>query len=1486
MNVRLIAIIILAIIVLLSIAFLLAWHVFGGETKVRTALLDSFSAKIGKPLDAERLSLSLSKISFENVELELSPSLSLHVDQIHISLSPITILLSGLKNPGVIGEVELVTPRLNITPSVSDTSKITGFKYSPYPLKSLSNIGIIRRITIKDAVVSFGQTSQILVDSLSGRINLADISNGNLSLGGRFRRMPGTRLDLNGSFNLIEGSFLISIQAMIENLGSWQTPLELEELHLNNGSLHIQVELRGTEDFMLSGDIQADSIDVSYRDLIRLTDGSFTGEIFGSGFNLNGEFNLNGLLGLPFRVSIPDLFDPKWFIEIDRAEVDLGNLSIPEIKLPSMDGLVEINANISGREGCMDGQLALTGSEINIDPVCLEEIVVRVAIDSNRLSINEFDADLLGGELRLSGTIDPYADSSIVDVSYRRRWSSDRKPQMLQLQSPEFRLEGVLILREGDWEGYGGFQLEDGGFPLADALVCQLSGEFELLESNYSLRINSPHGSGNLSLTANSIGDTFVYNINSQDPHRIFRGIIAEKYLPEFLNLYSIKVHIDGDRSRLNSNMFWNAVSGERNLYYQGVVTRDGKGYKSRADLKLKTVGGNTFRVNISTAYSRDKLDVKEIRLVDGAGKSLLHTHFGYSFAGSSFSNLEFQADSLPIIELFHFFKPDKVVGFDGHLTSAVAGDSDSLQWSGRMDIIYPDSIVLNLETSGIYNDGLFRFEETELTDNQGDVRLFSVEGGIDLKTKLFDSLVVRLDDLPLDRILQLVWQEKSDRFGGRLNALMEADGSLNHPELYADLHLTGGILHEIPGYWLNMRFTTEDSLYNLENLDFGRDILGLVNVNGNMNRYDHLFDFDIRGEDVEIGTLFEMVLGKSGLLSGSSDFKMHFAGKGKVHQVEAGISVSPGRIGALTFDNLNTHFVVSGFDNDQPVVLLDSVTIDWNDAWGRFSGVVPLKKDREIDVKGSIKGNLPTLLPRMSNYCSRPKGQGELYLELGGDIESPRLTSGYLDIRGGSIRLKSIVEKIDEFNARIELDENGNISIVRLEGLGNGRPISISNRMPLTGEKALIYKGYNLGIFQFATDREGVWTVVPALTKPDWGGYIRFCGKNNTGSFEIHGPVGKPLGTGEVRLMNATVTYPFIKSEKQSSRFVQGLLNLLRRMRWDGRVIPYQGCRYSRELSGFGGAKGFSYIDDQLAGGLLNVDIKMFVDLMIDDNPEGLLITGSFEDTLQIRGELTSTKGKVEYLDLEFDVDKIGVIFNPVELEPSFYGGVRTEVIDSTGIPREIRWVIRRTGQTPGLDATVSSATVGMDCGRWREIALVYEDDQGRSQEQILGMLGYSPEALPEKLVGLGSKLVSDVTPLRRWTRSFERYAERWLGVDRIDIESPLARNIIERQLFLGSRSPEEIHLNYSYLQTLDHSRVTVGKYLSRGFYISYTGSLLSTTDIYDVTRIGVIHNWDLLFRLHQIAPDLTVNYRYEYDSKLKEADNRVMLHFSYTFK
>jgi len=123
---------------------------------------------------------------------------------------------------------------------------------------------------------------------------------------------------------------------------------------------------------------------------------------------------------------------------------------------------------------------------------------------------------------------------------------------------------------------------------------------------------------------------------------------------------------------------------------------------------------------------------------------------------------------------------------------------------------------------------------------------------------------------------------------------------------------------------------------------------------------------------------------------------------------------------------------------------------------------------------------------------------------------------------------------------------------------------------------------------------------------------------------------------------------------------------------------------------------------------------------------------------------------------------------------------------------------------------------------------------------------------------------------------------------LDKVDIDSRIAQNYL-RERWTAENENEagnEERQNFHYLRSLDHSRLTVGKYLSRDFYMSYTGSLLSNTDAYYVTRIGVIHTWDLLFRLHQIAPNLILNYRYEYDSLTKSDDSRIFFRFSYTFK
>ena len=177
--------------------------------------------------------------------------------------------------------------------------------------------------------------------------------------------------------------------------------------------------------------------------------------------------------------------------------------------------------------------------------------------------------------------------------------------------------------------------------------------------------------------------------------------------------------------------------------------------------------------------------------------------------------------------------------------------------------------------------------------------------------------------------------------------------------------------------------------------------------------------------------------------------------------------------------------------------------------------------------------------------------------------------------------------------------------------------------------------------------------------------------------------------------------------------------------------------------------------------------------------------------------------------------------------------------------------------------------------------MTFVLEDDQGSSQEEILRLMGYSPALLLPKLGAIGKMFVEDAIPIREWSRTLEQKAKRLLGIDRLEIESAVAKNLIEWQLN-NALSPDSTDNNFNYLRTLDQSRVTVGKYLTRDLYLSYTGVLQSTLEE-DVTRLGVVHDWNLQLRLSSLSPNLRVNCQYMYDSLTKTDNLRWSLRYGF---
>ena len=184
---------------------------------------------------------------------------------------------------------------------------------------------------------------------------------------------------------------------------------------------------------------------------------------------------------------------------------------------------------------------------------------------------------------------------------------------------------------------------------------------------------------------------------------------------------------------------------------------------------------------------------------------------------------------------------------------------------------------------------------------------------------------------------------------------------------------------------------------------------------------------------------------------------------------------------------------------------------------------------------------------------------------------------------------------------------------------------------------------------------------------------------------------------------------------------------------------------------------------------------------------------------------------------------------------------------------------------------------------GGWDEISLMFEDDQGHSQEQILAMMGYAPDQLSQKLFDLGGTLVEKAVPIKRWTRYIERNLEKFFGIDKVDIDPQVAHNLIEQQLFNRADSTLLGAEEYSYLMALNKSKVTIGKHLNRDTYISYTALLQHGVDSENVKRLGMMHYWDLLIRLRAIAPNLNLNYRYQFDGLTELDDHSFRINYGF---
>lgn len=1452
------------------------WRVFRVDEKIRISILDYLRPHVGSSLLISHISVRPFSLNLTDIELQISTGLHLDIESVKIVYSPLKLILGGVKSTGLIRDVFVFNPELGIISATGDDSGQAGkWQYDSKALIRLQKLKLANKIDIIDGRIVLSEGREVIGDLISGQLGFDQSSYLWLHGSGILPHFPGAELDLNGSANLETGKFILELIVESTKSRRWSYIEQITGLTHISGELTSRIEIRGAEDLRIIGKINIDSLTAVQGKWLNIEDGKIQCDMFGSRLNASGNLVLNGI-PLKLNGAVTDLTVPSWELRVIEPELDVAGFKIDSTGIPPLQGKGSLAIDLEGQRAEVTGDLQFHSGKLLVENRALDDVDLHVRLKNGEISLTHFEALFLGGTFHATAKMGVKDPGGMVDFSFNRRWKKEEILSWCSLEEPVLLVDGELVNSEGKWAGDGRWTVAD----FDDENLLQ--GILNLDDGNLHVNVKPGKGKGQLSLTVNLDEKNMPVIVKSINPHQIVRNTLADERLKTLLDEYEMSFDANGTWRNADCYIVWNQLHRGRSGVVSGRLTVDSlKSINWKGSVSAGFPGVSDITGKMDVTYNNAGLTKALIDLKDESGGSVLNISGFFQGGGESADSLQARFDGFPVFEFTRLYEPDFLPGINGFSTGSVSIKGDSSVFSNSLHFtsdLFNDYI---LELAGKSVKQRWKLDRFELFGDDPDP-VIKVNGSMDLNRKEIDSMLVTVRSFSIEHLVQALTATPDPQTGGKINARIQLAGNIRRPDLLIDSHLTAGVLYGKSGYWANLSVNTRDSLYALKEFDFGRGVDGLVRADGTYNRLNDDYKLVFAAQKVKIEKILGAILGAEGHLSGTSDFNVNIKGDKSSHNFLLNVTIDPGAVGPLSFDRLSSSMRISGDDFSKLLLEIDSLAVDWGDTRAHLRGTLPLTNRSEINISGEAEGRFPGLLPRLTSYVSNPSGSGTLKFNLAGTIAHPRIRDASFQLKDAGCTIHTIVSEIEGLNAEIAQDSSGRISISRLSGEVDGHSFRISNRFPDEGDstKCIRFGDYNLGIIGLETAEDGIWVVIPGLMRSAWGGYAVFSGKDGSGGFEFSGPAGKPMGRGLVRLHNATFTYPFIKDpNRKSSAFTQAVIRLLKRINWDAYLVPEWGCRYTKEISGLKDVPFFSAVRDLISSPLFDIDLKVYFDLIVDENPRGLHFTSSYIDTLRINGELNSTRGSIEYLDMKFQPRKIGIIFNPAELDPLFYGTAATTVIDTNNIPREVRLMIYNASESDGTEFGDKRS----DRGRWKEISVEFEDDRGQSQEQILAMMGYNPENITAKLYGMGGTLVENVVPLRRWTHVIERRLERWLGVDQFDIEPAVARNLIEQQLYSNADTSLSGTESGRYLRALDQSQVTVGKYLTRDLYLSYTGLMQSGADAYNVTRLGMIHNWDVLLRLWKISPDLTINYRYKYDSLAELDDNSISIRYSF---
>ena len=694
-----------------------------------------------------------------------------------------------------------------------------------------------------------------------------------------------------------------------------------------------------------------------------------------------------------------------------------------------------------------------------------------------------------------------------------------------------------------------------------------------------------------------------------------------------------------------------------------------------------------------------------------------------------------------------------------------------------------------------------------------------------------------------------------------------DSDGTLTWD---GNLHWFDGAVAGIQELWGTGTVQGTTSKITVKECHVGQGVQLLAYMDGTVDFAADSLSFSTVSRTKTVQLIISALTGKKvDWISGGAELDVTMTGSLEHPVVNTYLGLSKGNLGGIPFDKIEAFTLNLFQDLENGNLTIDSLKADITpDFHIRGNGTIPVRSSGTFDCNFQGSGDLLAIFHELTSFFEVATGGAKLRGHLSGTLSHPHLDWGELGIRDGKMVMKGLFGDAERINLDVAIQSDGFVSVEKWEYQTHGTTMRWRNYPELTIASGplepiqLNVLGLNLGIWVLDYSSGAVNLNLPGLMESPWIGNLELTGRVEGERFLVAGPADHLLIRGSATISNATVTYPFIGGSGRPSSFVRSVTQTLENARWDLNLNLGSDVHFSREIT--------TTEDIPIFGPISTVFNRITADITADPKTNALTI--QHPDTAYImEGILESTRGKVEFLDLNFEVERVTLEFDQFDPRPWVSARARTTVTDSLGIMRTIYLTFY------SVDSLTGERLLR---GRWGDFTLVLEDDQNHSQEQILGMLGYSINNITGKVSDLSGNVVGGYVD-RLVFRPVEQALRKITGMD-FKINPQFVQNVLRSEV-LRTRQTDTLSVSFG-VKYLTGSQISVGKFITRDLFIGYTGELAGQIEgISPGGRLGLIHLWNVEYRIKPLSPNLVLDLAYEYDDLDRRSDRSVQLRYSF---